>query len=215
MWCSMLLPKDFDKKRTFSITSVSIGWSINAKFCIQFILTPGRSSSECGPSQTKRFAPSPSSLFLKIKHLSPVRAAQDLQREKVRPPSSFIFYLLSNIFSQYEQHIDLQREKLRLLKTEFEGIKDDLDKHGDKYVDKYLDKGAWPWKILNRLSHFKWSKMQNCRSRYKLTRQVWCYISISLLDQRALDNISGRGRILQTSLSSFWVIRKPWLFWTR
>jgi len=33
---------------------------------------------------------------------------------------------------EYEQHIDLQREKLRLLKTEFEGIKDDLDKHGDK-----------------------------------------------------------------------------------
>ena len=53
--------------------------------------------------------------------------------------TSFILYLLSNIFSQYEQHIDLQREKLRLLKTEFEGIKDDLDKHGDKYVDKYLD----------------------------------------------------------------------------
>ena len=88
------------------------------------------------------------------------RAAQGLQREKLRLPISFIFYLLLNISHQYEQHIDLQREKLRLLKTEFEGIKDDLDKHGDKYVDKYLDKGAWPRKIMNRLFHLKWSKTQ-------------------------------------------------------
>ena len=149
MWCSMLLPKDFDKKRTFSITSVSIGWSINAKFCIQFILTPGRSSSECGPSQTKRFAPSPSSLFLKILDQTSLLSKSSTRPAKRESQTSFILYLLSNIFSQYEQHIDLQREKLRLLKTEFEGIKDDLDKHGDKYVDKYLDKGAWPRKILN------------------------------------------------------------------
>ena len=89
-----------------------------------------------GPCRQRGLCPQLLLFFPKslIKHLSSVRAAQDLQREKVRPPSSFIFYLLSNIFSQYEQHIDLQKEKLRLLKTEFEGIKDDLDKHGDKYV---------------------------------------------------------------------------------
>ena len=130
-----------------------------------------------------------------IKHLSSVRVAQDLQREKVRPPSSFIFYLLSNISSQYEQHIDLQREKLRLLKTEFEGIKDDLDKHGDKYVDKYIG----PERSCTVCFISSGPKR---RSIYKLPRQV-CFISISLLDQRALDNISGRGRILQTTLSSF------------
>ena len=193
-----------------------------------------------GPRRQRGLRPHLLLVFPKslIKHLSSVRAAQDLQRERVRPPSSFIFYLLSNIFSQYEQHIDLQREKLRLplsfifyllsnissqyeqhidlqreklrlLKTEFEGIKDDLDKHGDKYVDKYLDKGAWrSWTVSFISSGPK------RRSRYKLPRQV-CFISISLLDQRAVDHISGTGRILQTSLSSFWVIRKPWLFWTR
>ena len=205
MWCSMLLPKDFDKKRTFSITSVSIGWSINAKFCIQFILTPGRSSSECGPSQTKRFVPSPSSLFPKILDQTSLLSKSSTRPAKRESQTSFILYLLSNIFSQYEQHIDLQREKLRLLKTEFEGIKDDLDKHGDKYVDKYIG----PERSCTVCFISSGPKR---RSRYKLPRQV-CFISIS--PQSVVDHISGRGRILQTILSSFWVIRKPWLFWTR
>ena len=35
---------------------------------------------------------------------------------------------------QYDNHVEVLKEKLRLLKTEFEGIKDDLDRRGDKYV---------------------------------------------------------------------------------
>jgi len=94
---------------------------------------------------------------------------------------------------EYEQHIDLQKEKLRLLKTEFEGIKDDLAKHGDKYVDKYIG----PERSCTVCFISSGPKR---RSRYKLPRQV-CFISIS--PQSVVDHISGRGRILQTILSSF------------
>ena len=39
-----------------------------------------------------------------------------------------------NTHPQYDNHVEVLQEKLRLLKTEFEGIKDDLDRRGDKYV---------------------------------------------------------------------------------
>jgi len=34
--------------------------------------------------------------------------------------------------TEYDNHVEVLQEKLRLLKTEFEGIKDDLDRRGDK-----------------------------------------------------------------------------------
>jgi len=34
--------------------------------------------------------------------------------------------------AEYDNHVEVLKEKLRLLKTEFEGIKDDLDRRGDK-----------------------------------------------------------------------------------
>ena len=34
---------------------------------------------------------------------------------------------------QNGNHVEVLKEKLRLLKIEFEGIKDDLDRRGDKY----------------------------------------------------------------------------------
>ena len=41
---------------------------------------------------------------------------------------------ITDFHPQYDNHVEVLKEKLRLLKTEFEGIKDDLDRLGDKYV---------------------------------------------------------------------------------
>lgn len=42
---------------------------------------------------------------------------------------------ITDFHPQYDNHVEVLKEKLRLLKTEFEGIKDDLDRRGDKYVE--------------------------------------------------------------------------------
>ena len=39
---------------------------------------------------------------------------------------------------QNDNHVEVLKEKLRLLKIEFEGIKDDLDRRGDKYDRSWL-----------------------------------------------------------------------------